>query len=1071
LESFALTLQAQNYLLMPYQTESGLPTNLVKAVVKDTLGFIWIASDEGVSRFDGRNYVNFKKQLPSSYTKSLFVTKKGKLLVINDLGIIQISSRLDSADFKTLIEGGTTTADNKRVMYPKEIFEDCAGNLWISEPNSVLTYQNGKIKRYNFPSRLNTTVYLRSFHFAETDCQNLYAVAFMGALLYFDRTKDQFIELDLKEWKLRNISTLTKINENTLWLGHAEGILEVKVSNGGVIEKISQVVDLEGVSYFKFDDRGDLLVGTWANGIFRILMQSTEKIARKIEESFARVINHIFVDNENNIWLSSDDGIELLKPNLFSRYATSKENPYIQAIHWTKDQSLLVCDGAYVYKIRKDSAGLSSERIYNYPKSNILSVTESNGNLFIGAGNDRLLCVKGSETIELDLSPFGKAVFSLFADRQANVWVCQYGERVGVVKVSPQLVPQYYTEKQGIKSQITVVRETNGGAIYCGGRGKDTYLYVYHETQNRFENISLPLKISSQNLFEVNDIFFDKAGQIWIGSNQGLWLKKKNSIELINLGPRYSQENIKAVLIDEANNVWIGTNLGIIKYKDGKFVLFEKVNGLSTVTISQRGLVQNSQGNLFVATANGLNYMLERTEDVQITPAPQFLYLKADNQKVEVQQADLSFAYQTTLEGRVLSFTYPNNRVLYQYRVLGLNKNWSEPSELNQILIQRIPNGSYTLQIRAKQQGNYDWSKPLSLKFEIKKPWYLSWASLATFFLIFISLMWVALNLYTLRLKRQRALLTQKVSEATQEVEARAESLKQANALLQKQALEINQQKENITRQKNTIEDALRTIARKNKQITDSLRYAQTIQKVILPEEHLIKQNFKDYFLIYQPKDVVSGDFYWVFKTENKLVLAVVDCTGHGVPGAFMSMIGYSLLYRIIKLKGVDNPSDIMRMLHTEIRVVLRQKDGTNTDGMDVCLCVIEKFTNTQNQTKFRINFCGAKRPLYYFTSDSLYMLEGDRKSVGGWQGLEKDYTNQEIVLYENDMIYLSTDGLADQNNLKRRKFGENQMLRILEKNARLAMIEQKRQIEEALSKHQENTDQRDDITLLGVKL
>jgi histidine kinase len=264
------------------------------------------------------------------------------------------------------------------------------------------------------------------------------------------------------------------------------------------------------------------------------------------------------------------------------------------------------------------------------------------------------------------------------------------------------------------------------------------------------------------------------------------------------------------------------------------------------------------------------------------------------------------------------------------------------------------------------------------------------------------------------------------------------------------------------------IEDAYRIIEFKNQKITDSIRYARTIQRNILPSEATLASTFREFFVIYRPKDVVSGDFYWLLKVENKHFLAVVDCTGHGVPGAFMSMIGHTLLYRIIKLKGITNPARILEMLHAEVRVVLRQKNTTNIDGMDVCLCSIEK---TNNESEFNLVFSGAKLPLYYYANGSLEMLEEDRKSIGGIQSKARQFTNKEIRLHSGAILYLSTDGFRDQNNAKRKKFGENQLTKLMEKNAKLPLDEQKKIYEEALGQHQSHTEQRDDITLLGLKL
>jgi hypothetical protein len=152
--------------------------------------------------------------------------------------------------------GGTSTAEKNKVMYPKEIFEDCNGTLWISEPNSVLRYQNGKPTRYLLPEKLNTTNFLRSFNFAETSCGNLYLSAFRGALLYFNAPKNAFEEVELPQ-NLGDISSMLKIDENTLWLGYFDGVAELKVSQGRV-ESLTRLIDLPGVSFLRADDQGDM---------------------------------------------------------------------------------------------------------------------------------------------------------------------------------------------------------------------------------------------------------------------------------------------------------------------------------------------------------------------------------------------------------------------------------------------------------------------------------------------------------------------------------------------------------------------------------------------------------------------------------------------------------------------------------------------------------------------------------------------------------------------------------------------------------------------------------------------
>ncbi len=265
------------------------------------------------------------------------------------------------------------------------------------------------------------------------------------------------------------------------------------------------------------------------------------------------------------------------------------------------------------------------------------------------------------------------------------------------------------------------------------------------------------------------------------------------------------------------------------------------------------------------------------------------------------------------------------------------------------------------------------------------------------------------------------------------------------------------------------------TINEKNQHITDSIRYARTIQAAVLPSKKLIKQNIEEFFIIYCPKDIVSGDFYWfttVFDKATlteKMVIAVVDCTGHGVPGAFMSLVGNTFLHEIIIEKNITNPAQILESLDETLKNSLQKGEQTNKDGMDAAICVLEK-DELNNSTK--LNFSGAKRPLWYALPDSnLENVQGTRRSIGSQRIAGKPYENHEFVFEKGTSIYLTTDGFADQSDTKGDKFGTPNLAYLIEKNIALSMEEQKNQIEQALDIHQGKVEQRDDITVLGFRV
>jgi serine phosphatase RsbU (regulator of sigma subunit) len=270
-----------------------------------------------------------------------------------------------------------------------------------------------------------------------------------------------------------------------------------------------------------------------------------------------------------------------------------------------------------------------------------------------------------------------------------------------------------------------------------------------------------------------------------------------------------------------------------------------------------------------------------------------------------------------------------------------------------------------------------------------------------------------------------------------------------------------------IKNQKNQIEEQRDILDIQNQKINASLQYAQNIQRAILPAKNQIRNLFES-FIIYRPKDIVSGDFYWFAKLKDTAFLAAVDCTGHGVPGAFMSMIGNSLLNEIVLEKQVTEPAKILSLLNEKIVESLRQEETENNDGMDVCFISFDLKSN-------KITFSGAKRPLLIFKNkmSELDEIKGDRISIGGAKKKKDDekFINHIINAEKGDILFLSSDGLTDQNNLERKRFGSDRLKEIILNNISEPMVKQKEIIEKELNDFQQDEEQRDDITLIGIKI
>jgi serine phosphatase RsbU (regulator of sigma subunit) len=284
---------------------------------------------------------------------------------------------------------------------------------------------------------------------------------------------------------------------------------------------------------------------------------------------------------------------------------------------------------------------------------------------------------------------------------------------------------------------------------------------------------------------------------------------------------------------------------------------------------------------------------------------------------------------------------------------------------------------------------------------------------------------------------------------------------KKAVVLLQGQNKEIMVMNDQIVFQKEIIEE-------KNKDITDSIHYAKHIQQAILPPEDMIYEYLKESFILYQPKDIVSGDIYWLHKAEDTVFFAAVDCTGHGVPGALMSVVGHSALNTLISHTPNQQPSDILNNLGSSIRETFKHQymQEQINDGMDIALCALDR-------KKMILSFSGAKSPLCIVRNNELIEIKGDKQAIEGSQSNNvKPFTHNELKVQPGDCIYVFSDGYNDQfGGAKGKKFKYSQLKSLLLSIASQPMYKQKNILSETLENWKGNLQQVDDILLIGVRV
>jgi serine phosphatase RsbU (regulator of sigma subunit) len=320
--------------------------------------------------------------------------------------------------------------------------------------------------------------------------------------------------------------------------------------------------------------------------------------------------------------------------------------------------------------------------------------------------------------------------------------------------------------------------------------------------------------------------------------------------------------------------------------------------------------------------------------------------------------------------------------------------------------------------------------------------------------------------------------MTEAVYVEKKKVDEEVELLKKEKDLLETEKKKVDEkvkklwsQSMAIHKEKEKINELKVEIEIKHREVIDSVNYAKRIQEAVLPSLSEIERSFPQSFVLFKPRDIVSGDFYWFSEKENAVIIASIDCTGHGVPGAFMSLIGNTLLNHIVNEKGVTDPAEILNHLNKEVNFSLRQSDtgSQSRDGMDVALCVFEKNNQHPIQT---LKYAGANRPLYIVSSGELKEVKADKFPIGGWDNdTLKSFTTHVIDLQENTAIYIASDGYADQfgqndKKLKTKKFKE--MLLEIQSNT---MPEQKSVLDNYIESWKGNQEQTDDILVIGIRV
>ncbi len=1036
-------------------------------IIQDNRGLIYVANiDEAILVYDGSQWSKIKVpntpviSLSKAFDNIIYVGAK------NDLGYLQHTSNhgLVYKSIKHLIpEKQRVFGKVWQVDYTKDSTIVYLSSLYL------FLYKNGKLRSVYIDSVAPRSLFLRMF---KVNNELYFSLKYKGlykytpdSLVFIKGSQKLWPSMTMLPYPQGQILIFSFFDGFYLYDGSRIRKIETPVDSF-LIKNVYRAISVTGRYYAFALVRGGVLVTDLMLRPIQYLDVNTGLYNDKVQ--------NLFLDKDDNLWLALDNGIASV--HLFSPFTLFDHNYGFKKS--TKTFSALLCrDTLYI----ANSDGLYARRWYGYedktkPVEHFVQIRNANTKTYVIRKVDD--AILASSDLGLYQVKNGQAYF-ITNDRTVRNFIQLRSNPDIIIGVSNSLL-LFKRDKRGrwhfvqnVKNfnyPIRYIAEDTSGFIW----GSESTFGVYKIYLNKtYDSVKRVVVYNDDNGLhglpaQYKNFVYPLGEKIVFATIDGLYQYERRAdlfVPMENLNKVIGQKgSINFVFQDSKDNIWFKQLiisdeqkywiLGILQKTDKGYHLvrapfYPFINKVfSFAQLDKNSYLIGSEGG-FIHYDSRINEDWQRPFEaiirtVKIINADSIIFMgyepqgEKDLPVLKYKFNNIRFVFSADY------YRFPR-KIEYSYYLKGYDQDWSNWSYENVKEYSNLPSGTYTFYAKARNIYGKE-STQDSYTFVIKPPWYLTIWAFMFYILLAGLIVWLIVYLYTLRLRKQKEYLEEQVRLRT---------------------LEIEQQKHEIEVQRDLLAKQNEEIRRKNKDITDSIEYAKRIQNAILPLEENIKEHLPESFILYRPRDIVSGDFYWFAEKNGKIIIAAVDCTGHGVPGAFMSMIGAEVLNTIVLSQGVTDAAQILNLQNKYIRAALKQDTSDNQDGMDMALCVID---NKQGV----VEFAGAKNPLIYVTKDGeLHKIRGDRQSIGGFQYTKQVSFKKHVIEIDSPMwFYIFSDGYQDQfGGADRRKFMTRNFYELLHSIHGLPMDEQKRVLEETIETWMAGTSQTDDILVIGFKL
>lgn len=1024
----------------------------VNTVLKDSDGLIWIGTKQGLDRYDGYSCKHFVNEptdpssLPENNIRSLYDRGDGKMYIGfwgKGFSIYNKTTEhfenyqhdlLTKAPRKDTVfafcpdkRGHIWMATDHGVdlFYPQSkqiehfspfasekekgvtsMSRDKEGNLWLYGPSYKLCKLDPNTKQFSYLS-------IDSLQTGAGFSHNAAVLLDREGNIWFGNEREGLCKYHLatqklEKYRLENgllksdiINCLLESHDGHIWAGtEGAGLFEYDPKKNDFV-KHQYIANLPNnlrsnyISCLYESHPGIIWVGsiTYGLSIFKRDKIKFERFSIKGDEN-KRLLNpsvlSIAPAPDNKVWIGTDGGgLHLFDPATRSfEYFTKENSPLcnnsVKSIYTDEEGTLWYG----TFEMGLCNANFKHNTAHNFVKD--LIGKESKGI----ANCAWILCPTSDHRIWIGLLQGGIKIYDL-----------QKKAFVDDLNTSPEF-------RKLISMRIQMIFQDSKGRIWIGTENFGLLCY-FPDTKKYTHFPMVEGDSTSLRSLNIKTVFEDRQHHIWIGLQRGGLSKlidlEKGAFHTYTILDGLPNNNVKDIVEDSHGNLWLGTEKGISCFhvKEQFFRNFDMQDGLQGANFHSNSNYLAPDGSMYFGGIDGFNVF--HPDKLHFNKVPPKVLItdfkifdqsiapnRKQNGKIYTQKAiqyikELQLRHSDdvfSIEFAALDFLSPHKN-MYAYRLEGFNNKWIYvDAEHRSVSYTNLNPGTYTFHVIASN-GDGVWNNEgTSLTIIINPPFYLTWwfrilvaVGILGFFLAFYLWRTRSIRLRNMQLKEEVEYQTKKLRDINEELQLTAEELALQN-----------------TKSRQLYEE-----------LTQSLEAAKVIQHAILPNKALLEKNLGKIDILFRPKDVVSGDFYWYNKVGDKDVIAVVDCTGHGVAGAFMTFVGYEILNQISRHHPESDPGKFLSELNQEILRSTTHYQNGNQIGMDVSMCAIDWQRGT-------LHFAGANNPLYIVRRGEILIFKGDKQGIGGKQKTENYvFKTHQIELEPGDQLYLFSDGYADQ--------------------------------------------------------